>query len=339
MKPEMNEQTYVCSVVFLDIVQFSQEPITVQSAWRDELAALINKGLENMNPDHRIIVDSGDGAAIGFLLHPEEALSFVSYMVGELPKLRNFALRVGAHLGPLRVVQGMNGLPNPVGDGINSAQRVMSFAGINEVLVSRAFYEAVAWLSPSKSIMFLPCGKQADKHGREHDLFRIVPQIPATTNVQGTGTAQPSAGKWTSFDVKAVFVAVLMCIVGLWLWTAPGNRESDQTAPPLPPPAVKSAEPDSAVPAAAPAKLPQAAPVRVAPRFSDSPAAARPATPEAPHPTVIAAPGKAAAASDGQRDGYSYCPNCSCTDLMTKLSLGISLDENGRRYMNEHCNK
>lgn len=337
MKPEMNEQTYMCSVVFLDIVHFSQEPISVQSAWREELAALINKGLENMNPDHRIIVDSGDGAAIGFLLHPEEALSFVSYMVGELPKLQHFALRVGAHLGPLRVVQGMNGLPNPVGDGINSAQRVMSFAGINEVLVSRAFYEAVAWLSPSKSITFLPCGKQADKHGRKHDLFRIVPQIPATNNVQDTVTVQPSAGKWTSFDVKAVIVAVLMCVAGLWLWAI--NREPEQAAPPPTPPVVKSTIPESAVPVAVPAKPPKAAPARVTPIPGDSSAAARPATPEEPQPAVIAAPAKtkAAATSNGRHD--DNCPNCSCNDLMTKLSLGITLDENGRRYMNEHCNK
>jgi len=37
-------------------------------------------------------------------------------------------IRVGVNLGPVRLVKDINGQPNIIGDGINVAQRVMSFA-------------------------------------------------------------------------------------------------------------------------------------------------------------------------------------------------------------------
>lgn len=334
MKPGLNEQTYVCSVVFLDIVQFSQQSNAAQSAWRNELATLLDRGLEGMDPDNRIIVDTGDGAAIAFLLHPEEALSFVRHIYGELPKLRNFAIRVGAHLGPLRVVLGMNGHPNIVGDGINAAQRVMGFAGINEVLVSRAFHEAVIWLSSGNSTLFSPHGKQADKHGRDHDLFRVgSPPTPAPSNVQTADTAPPTAEKSSGFGVNAGIGAVLTLVVGIGLGIVLRNRELGQTASP---PVAGYAEPGSATLAAPPAKLTQAGSPPVTLKVGHPPMGAQP---NRGHSTVAAVSGEVVTAKDELNAGSAICPDCSCTDLMTKLSLGIPLDEKGRRYINENCKK
>jgi hypothetical protein len=281
-----------------------------------------------MEPEHRIIVDTGDGAAIAFLLHPEEALSFVCHLYDEIPKLRNFALRVGAHLGPLRVVRGMNGHPNIVGDGINAAQRVMGFADINEVLVSRAFHEAVIWLSSGNAILFSPHGKQADKHGREHDLLRMGPQpTPAIPNVQTAGAAPPKADappteKSSGFAIKAGLGAIMALVAGIGLWAVLSNMGSGQTAPTT----------QQQAPAFAP----------IAPK--DSPTAAkqervRPVIQGKPRSTVAVASGNVTTANEEPHNGSENCPDCSCTDLMTKLSLGIPLDEKGRRYMNERCKK
>lgn len=344
MKPEVNEQTYVCPVVFLDIAQFSQQSKTTQSAWRVELAALLGRGLKGMNPEHRLLVDSGDGAAMAFLLHPEEplpfarygavvaflfhaeeALSFVRYLAGELPKLRHFALRVGAHVGPLRVVRGIGGRLNPIGDDIGAVRRVMDSAGINELLVSRAFFEAAIKLWPGNSSLFSPCHKQAGKDGREPELYRVVHQkAPATPGIWTTITAPPRTGRLSGFGVKAGIGLAATLVAGIGLGIVLGNREPGRTAPP-PPPLAQPAAPEIATPAAAPAK-------------PAHPEQARPVRPERQRSTA-AASGKVAAANGEPHSGSAYCPDCSCTDLMTKLSLGVPLEKKEQRYLDERCRK
>jgi hypothetical protein len=89
----------------------------------------------------RIVLDTGDGVAICFLGDPEDAL-FVTTAVmagvrGETGEARQ-SLRVGINLGPIKLITDLNGHPNVVGDGINVAQRIMSFASDGEILVSRS---------------------------------------------------------------------------------------------------------------------------------------------------------------------------------------------------------
>src|SRR6185369_387909 len=82
----------------------------------------------------RVVIDTGDGAAIAFLDDPERALFAALAIfdnVGELP------VRMGINLGPVYLAKDINGQDNVIGDGINVAQRVMSFAQKRELLVSR----------------------------------------------------------------------------------------------------------------------------------------------------------------------------------------------------------
>jgi class 3 adenylate cyclase len=64
----------------------------------------------------------------------------------------------------------LNDQLNVIGDGINAAQRVMSFAQPNQILVSRSFYEVVACLSHEYEQLFQYLGAHTDKHVREHIL-------------------------------------------------------------------------------------------------------------------------------------------------------------------------
>jgi hypothetical protein len=70
-------------------------------------------------------------------------------------------------------VRSLNGQLNPLGDGINNAQRVMGFADPNQILVSRSFYEAIACLSKAYAELFVFVGSRRDKHDKEHDLFEL----------------------------------------------------------------------------------------------------------------------------------------------------------------------
>lgn len=371
--PEENEPTRICSVVFLEIAQFSQQPSEVQFSWRIEMSMLLDRCLEGMEPERRIVNDTSNGAVLAFPLSVDDALSFVQRIYNELPKLQSFALRVGVHLGPLSVVQGAGGRPGIAGEGVNAAQRAMRFAGANEVLVSRAFQEEALRLTAGGTCTFLPHGKQSGKLGPEHDLFRMgtrpepsAPAEPTELSVQpappappqpsaqpespapleppvpptaaelpvfsvrdiSDADATPPAAQSRSFGFKAALAVLLAVVVWLaWLWGAPDSVERSPAAPPV----ADSTGQD----ATAPVPMPKA---------DDAPAAiqpgqASPGTPEDTRLTDVPPSGKVAAAKKDPRDGSVRCPNCSCTDLMTKLSLGEALNERERRYMTEHCKK
>jgi hypothetical protein len=49
----------------------------------------------------------------------------------------------------------------------------MSFAGINQVLASRSYYEVVSALSPDYAHLFSFEGSRTDKHVREHEVYAL----------------------------------------------------------------------------------------------------------------------------------------------------------------------
>jgi class 3 adenylate cyclase len=169
---EPGHRTFIATVVFIDIVGYSQRPVTQQVDIKTRLNAMIGTVLEHVPVSDRMMLDTGDGAALCFLGDPEDAVFAASNLRGSVlaagPEL---ALRIGINLGPVRVVKDVNGQPNMLGDGINVAQRVMSFAQPNQILVSRSYYEIVSRLSQEYARLFQYVGVHRDKHVREHEVY------------------------------------------------------------------------------------------------------------------------------------------------------------------------
>src|SRR5258707_3340115 len=173
---ESSGRTLVCSVLFLDIVEYSKKPVSDQLTLKQEFNRLLSKALEQVPQRDRIILDTGDGAAVTFMGDPEDAL-FASMAVRDTAGA--VAVRLGVNLGPVRLVKDLNGQMNIIGDGINVAQRVMSFAQPGQLLVSRSFYEVVSCLSRDYANLFHHEGARTDKHVREHDVYSVVGGTPA----------------------------------------------------------------------------------------------------------------------------------------------------------------
>jgi class 3 adenylate cyclase len=178
MMEQQNSRTLICSVVFLDIVEYSRQPVTQQIRLKDRFNELLSQALQDIEVTDRIILDTGDGAAISFIGDPEDALLVATGFrdgVAALPAVEAPALRarIGINLGPVRLVKDINGLPNIIGDGINVAQRVMSFAEPGQVLVSRSYHEVVSCLSDDYSKLFQYEGSHTDKHIREHEVYTV----------------------------------------------------------------------------------------------------------------------------------------------------------------------
>jgi hypothetical protein len=104
----------------------------------------------------------------------------VRNMASEVP------VRLGVNLGPVRLVKDLNGQMNIIGDGINVAQRVMSFARPGQLLVSRSFYEVVSCLSRDYLNLFRHEGSRTDKHVREHEVYSVVGGTPSTRRLAHT---------------------------------------------------------------------------------------------------------------------------------------------------------
>ena len=95
-------------------------------------------------------------------------------------------MRSGVNLGPVRLVKDLNGQMNIIGDGINVAQRVMSFSRPGQLLVSRSFYEVVSCLSRDYANLFHHEGSRTDKHVREHEVYSVVGGTPTARRVPET---------------------------------------------------------------------------------------------------------------------------------------------------------
>src|SRR5213075_2197523 len=180
---ESSGRTLVCSVLFLDIVEYSKKPVSDQLTLKQEFNRLLSKALEQVPQRDRIILDTGDGAAVTFMGDPEDALFAAMAMRDSAGAL---AVRLGVNLGPVRLVKDLNGQLNIIGDGINVAQRVMSFSRPGQLLVSRSFYEVVSRLSRDYANLFHHEGARTDKHVREHDVYSVVGGTPAGRRLADT---------------------------------------------------------------------------------------------------------------------------------------------------------
>jgi len=178
MQASRGNRTFICSVAFLDIIEYSKKGVTSQIALKEQLNRVLGEALKGVAAGDRIILDTGDGAAISFVGDPEQAL-FVSLMLRDAVEQRRpgitdeLNVRIGINLGPVKLIKDLNGQSNIVGDGINVAQRIMSFAEPNQILVSRSYYEVVQCLSDAYAKMFHYEGSRTDKHVREHEVYAV----------------------------------------------------------------------------------------------------------------------------------------------------------------------
>ncbi len=172
--PTPASRTLVCSVLFLDIAGYSRLGVTQQIRLKESFNDVLAAALADTPEADRVVIDTGDGAAVTFLGDPERALFAALAVfdnVGELP------VRMGINLGPVYVTNDINGRENVIGDGINVAQRIMSFAEAGQLLVSRSFYDVVLLISAEYATMFQAIGGRTDKHERTHEVFAVNPAV------------------------------------------------------------------------------------------------------------------------------------------------------------------
>jgi serine/threonine protein kinase len=178
------------TIMFLDLVAYSTHSVDQQVAIKTLFNELIIKAIGGVDESSRITLDTGDGAAICFLGDPEEALQSARLLRDLLLQKygQKLSVRVGLHLGPVRMLRDINNRVNVVGDGINVAQRIMDFSTANQIMVSRAYYDVISRISDGAEAMFESLGARLDKHKRSHEIYVLAD--PRTAPVgKGAGFA------------------------------------------------------------------------------------------------------------------------------------------------------
>jgi len=286
-------RTFICSVVFIDLVGYSKKPVTEQIRLKTSLTSNLSEAIKDIPVNDRIILDTGDGAAISFLGDPEDALfvtlSLRERMVAEgmtatiVEASGEDSVRMGINLGPVKLVKDINGHPNIIGDGINVAQRIMSFARPGQIVVSRSYYDVVSNLASEYAKLFHYEGSRTDKHVREHEIYVVghhegalqkakdgmkdrasstTPNARKGGSSTGASTVTLSIPSFVQDKKKLTIVAgalaLLVLVLGILVATkkpatgevaqAPATTEASKTLAPAPAPATEAAKGPEAKP-------------------------------------------------------------------------------------------
>lgn len=210
-------RTFIGSVLFIDIVGYSRRTVPDQLAMKEVFNRLLTDAVQTVAPAERIMVDTGDGAGVAFLGDPEDALFTAlslrdAIVAGKADLGEPGFVRMGINLGPLKMVRDINGHTNMIGDGVNDAQRVMSFAEPGQVMVSHAYLDIISRFSRDYTKLFVYEGTRHDKHVREHEVYRFGPtegaeqlteQLNEKMRDRGrTGLPEDAGGQERNWDVE-----------------------------------------------------------------------------------------------------------------------------------------
>jgi hypothetical protein len=169
----MNEGTpsvQIAHVLFLDIVGYSKASLTRQPqllAALNEAATRTTTFIEARQQGKVLPLATGDGMALLFLddvTAPARcAIEITQALTGE--GTATVPIRMGVHTGLVQSFLDISGNENRVGEGINTAQRVMDFGDAGHILLSPIYAD---WLSQFDEWrpLVIPVGEGMAKHGQ-----------------------------------------------------------------------------------------------------------------------------------------------------------------------------
>jgi class 3 adenylate cyclase len=350
-------RTWLCSVVFMDIVNYSSQSTELQIKWKERFNGYLATAIKDVPEDERVILDTGEGAATCFLGAPESAMFTAlelwhSLLIDERDQQPQMRVRIGINLGPVKLVRDINGAANAIGDGMNAGQRVMSFAGENQILVSQSYFEVVSRLSDDYKTLFTLKGVETDKHIREHTVYNLSPPgamhaptsleppqptiavaSPAAPKVAQMAPETPPAKARKSHTIPLLvggLVVVLVAVAAAWQFTRSEVPEKTTVSSPpsqtAAPAAATPVTPAPVVPApvaAAPVPAPTPAPVNPAP-VAAAPSKAQPKTAVVATPVASAAEQAPPPPAPARAPGLSKEDQATARDLRERYNMDAS---------------
>jgi hypothetical protein len=167
-------RTLVCSVLFLDLIGYSKKAVAEQHEVKHQFNSALTEALDLLQRRDRLIVDTGDGAAVVFLGDPEDAMIVGMAMresSGRVP------MRLGINLGPVRPDQ------RPQRPDQRHRRRHQRRAAHHELRRAGAAAGLAQLLRSGDArlralqALFVRVGMVQDKHVRDHDIYLVDDDI------------------------------------------------------------------------------------------------------------------------------------------------------------------
>lgn len=179
----LTSRAFNVSFFFVDIVGLSDPALSVKK--QIQKIEMLNKMISSCDSfrksthDKRIILPTGDGMAIGFLLNPEIPLELSIDLHSKLQLYNRgkseddrVRVRIGLASGPVYRVTDMNNVHNVWGPGIILARRVMDAGDAGHVLLADKLAEELIALKDEYRSMIKPiCHVFEIKHGQKITLY------------------------------------------------------------------------------------------------------------------------------------------------------------------------
>jgi hypothetical protein len=229
------KKTSISSVVCFDIIEFSKKSKVEQQALKKRFDEILALAVIDIPENDRMIIDTDHGAIISCTGPLENALEdallialtardeVINFNIDNLVPLY---LLIGINLGSVKVEESINVNDSPkiIGEGLVEAQRIMSFANPNQILVSRAYYDMASKLTLEIAQMF----EKYDMHAYEHDIYavRLLSDKVASIESNGSSTLNDSLDQqskskmninWRIFLVPILLAFAMLYVLNHWM--------------------------------------------------------------------------------------------------------------------------
>jgi archaellum biogenesis ATPase FlaH len=195
-----SSETINCNFFFIDIVGLSNPslPVNRQREKIENLNDLISSCDAFKEDDNKVILPTGDGMVIGYLINPELPLQLSIQLHRKLHEYNNrksnnhqeeIGVRIGLSSGPVFKVNDIRNNPNYWGPGIILARRVMDIGDKGHILMDHNLAHSLITLKNEYSNIIKAVGKYKIKHMVEIDLYSVYskdfgnPQLPVVNKV------------------------------------------------------------------------------------------------------------------------------------------------------------
>jgi class 3 adenylate cyclase len=162
-------------ILFMDMVGFTRLPMEKQRVYVKELQTTVfsTSAFQEADAAGQVIVrPTGDGMALAFLqnlLLPAQVARTVSE---EIRGRQDLKVRMGLHSGHVFLIRDANGSPDIIGEGINTAQRVMDCGDVGHILLSAAAAQQLQGYEDWKR-WIQSVGEAEVKHGQVVQLYNL----------------------------------------------------------------------------------------------------------------------------------------------------------------------
>ncbi len=243
------KKTSISSVVCLDIIDFAKKSTLEQQATKKRLDDLVANAVVDIPEKDRLIVDTGHGVVItcsGPLENALEDALFIALTIRDEILNTNtemeypLYLLIGINLGSVRVADSVNvnEPPKIIGEGLIEAQRIMSFANPNQILVSRAYYDMASKLTLEIAQMF----EKYDMHAYEHDIYAVRLLNEKATSIDNAASithkeinqddivSDANGLNWRNYLLPIVLAMIMLFALIKWMNADNSNENEAQPA-------------------------------------------------------------------------------------------------------------